>query len=529
MTEHGALLAELIDLLPVGVWIARAPNGEFVFANRVFREIMGTEARDDVVAGEYAAPYGIQNAAGEPYPEQDMPFVRALRAGAIVTVDDIVIARTDGRRVNIRATARPWTDPGSAATYIIITFEDITAEVAARRAQAAGEQRMREGQRLESLGTLATGIAHDFNNVLASISMIATQARVRAPAGADAADFGQIEAAVESAAQLTRALLAFGRARPGRSVPLDFATTVQGVVALARRTFEPNTVVSVEVRGSAIVTGDPGQLEQLCLNLIINAREAMPQGGEIRVVTDMLVLASPPAPLSPGRHVVLTVSDAGPGIPAELRAKIFEPYFTTKTGAERQGTGLGLATVRAVAQGLGGTVEVEDAHPTGTVFRVTLPVSASHAAAATDTQAPPVVPGTGTVLLVEDMDTVRRATRRALELVGYEVLEARDGTEAIEKFAAHGPVIRAVLMDAVLPRMSGGEATAELRRRAPSLPIIVTSGRVERGDVATVLASGATAFLPKPFTTAELSEAIAAALASPADARESGVPPMPAP
>src|SRR4051794_14600096 len=155
------------DELPVGVWVARAPTGEFLYANRRFNDIMGMGARDDVAAGEYAAPYGIYDRAGNPYPEHRMPFVQALAAGTTVVVDDIVIHRTDGAKVNIRAFARPVTGAGGAISHVIIAFIDITREVVAETARAESDRRLGRAQRMEAIGNLAGGIAHDFNNVLA--------------------------------------------------------------------------------------------------------------------------------------------------------------------------------------------------------------------------------------------------------------------------------------------------------------------------------------------------------------------------
>ncbi len=510
MLGVGGIPEDVVDLMAVGVWIARAPSGELVFANQVFREIMGMDARNDVAAGGYAAPYGIHNLAGEPYPEGQLPFARALRERAIVKMEDIVIHRPDDTRVNIRATGRPWFNEAGEVELVVVSFEDITAEIDARHARLLSEERLRQGQRLEALGTLAAGIAHDFNNVLASINMIAAEMRLRDPHASNVADLRQIEAAVDSAAQLTRALLAFGRAGSGRVVRFDLASTIRGVLELARRTFDRNVEVDVDIRSSGILKGDPGQIDQLCLNLIVNARDAMPEGGTMRIEVDALDLASPPIPLTPGRHLVLTVSDTGPGIPPELRHRIFEPYFTTKGGSDRPGTGLGLATVYAVAQGFGGMVELADAEPHGAVFKVTLPLQNLSRPDVPIVRPTDVREGRATVLVVDDEELVRRATRRSLERLGYTVLEARDGMEALETFAAEQARIDVVLLDAVMPRLDGPRAMSHMRRLAPELPIIVTSGRIGPEEERSMIDAGATALLAKPYTVAQLSDAIAA-------------------
>ncbi|NUO50000.1 MAG: response regulator [Polyangiaceae bacterium] len=508
MLEGGGIPKDVIDLMAVGVWIARAPGGELVFANEVFREIMGMGALDDQKAGGYAAPYGIFNLAGEPYPETELPFARAVRQKKIVRVDDLVIHRADRTRVNVRATARPWLDAAGEVELVVISFEDITPEVEARAARGASEERMRQTGRLEALGTLAAGVAHDFNNVLTTIGSIASQMRMRDPQASQVADLLQIEAAVMTAAQLTRALLAFGRVGSGNITRFDFASTVRGVLGLVRRTFEHELDVVIEQRGSAMLEGDRAQIEQMCLNLIVNARDAMPDGGTMRLEVDSVDLESPPIPLCAGRHVVLTVSDTGKGIPRELRHRIFEPYFTTKTGLDRPGTGLGLATVYSVAQAFGGLVELDDAVPHGAIFRVTLPVNTKVRA-----DRPAAVPATkGTILVVDDEALVRQVTRRSLEQMGYAVLEAGDGLEALDVFAAERSKIDLVLLDAVMPRLSGQRAMARLRELAPDLPIVVSSGRLGADDAEGVMIGGATAVLFKPFTASQLAEAIASVL-----------------
>jgi PAS domain-containing protein len=193
VTPDDALLAQVVDHLPLGVWIARAPSGEFVFANRVFREIMGMEARPDVAAGGYAQPYGICTRDGAPYPEARMPFAQALAARATITVDDLAIHRPDGRRVMIHATARPVFDAsGAEITHVVIAFEDVTARVAAQAARAESEEQLREARRLEALGTLAGGVAHDFNNLLATIRVLASLLRTSEPQAARRADLARI-------------------------------------------------------------------------------------------------------------------------------------------------------------------------------------------------------------------------------------------------------------------------------------------------------------------------------------------------
>jgi signal transduction histidine kinase len=501
MGDEQALLANVVDNLPLGVWIARAPGGDFVFANKVFREIMGMDARPDVAAGEYAAPYGICTREGTPYPEELMPFVRALRARTTITVDDIVIHRPDGGKVNIRATARPIfarPDGGGDITHVVIAFADITAELAAETAKRESEERLRASQRLESLGRLAAGVAHDFNNMLASIRLLASYVAHSDPSPVRRADLRRIEDVTESAAQLTRALLAFGRSGGADAVPVDLADLAKALVEVGRHTFDRAVELRFEASaGPAVVLGDPAQLEQVVLNLLVNARDAMlPGGGVLTVRIAVDTLTAPPAPLAPGRYVVLEVADTGPGVPAELRDRIFEPYFTTKIpatgdtapgapGETHPGAGLGLATVYGVAKTHGGAVEVRDAAPHGALFRVVLPVADAVPARRDARHETPAVRGHGTILVVDDEPLVRAAASAGLA---------------------------AVLLDAVMPRLGGRETFLRIRAMAPELPVVLTTGRAGPDEMEDLVALGVDHFLPKPFDLRALSRTLADAM-----------------
>jgi signal transduction histidine kinase len=506
VTSDEQLLASVLDFLPLGVWIARAPGGELVLANRVFREIMGMEARSDVARGGYSEPYGIFTRDGTPYPETRLPFVRALEARETVTVDDIVIHRGDGGRVDIRALARPIFD-GDVITHVVIAFEDITVE---RRV----EEQRRAGERLESIGQLAAGVAHDFNNALASVRVLATLLRVRESDAARVADLRRIEDATDRAAALSRSLLTFGRHGGGSRTRVSVETIAGPVLDLVRRTFDPMVEIRYQGRADgAWIEADPAQIEQLLMNLLVNARDALPEGGcvDVRLGGDAAA-------------VTIEVSDDGPGIPAELRSRIFEPYFTTKQRGELPGTGLGLSTVYGIVKQHGGTIDVTEAEPPNSVrssgaprppggpgarFVVRLPAVAGVEPAADREQ--PVRRGSGRVLIVEDDEQVRRSTRHVLELLGYHVIEAVDGIEAVELFRRAPESIDAVLLDVVMPRQ-GGRVTLPALRAIRDVPVVVTSGITTLDDADAWRDLGAAALLPKPYDLGALSNALADAI-----------------
>ena len=511
MAEDDTLLVNVVDHLPLGVWIARAPSGEFVFANKVFHEIMGMSAISEVAVGEYAQPYGIYDEQGELYPESKMPFVRALQAGETISVDDIVIHRRDGRRVNVRATARPIRNSANDITHIVIAFADITAERAAERATQVLEKRKLDAERLEALGTLASGVAHDFNNILASIQVMASRIRLAGEKEPTQTrdDLRRIERAVETAAQLTRSLLTFGRGSAEPSSRVEVTEVVRGVVDMISRTFDRKIDVAYESSGFAFIRGDSSQIEQIVLNLAVNARDAMPSGGTLSISV------RPHLGIDP--HVRIEVADTGSGVPDTLKPHIFEPYFTTKDEPQQRGSGLGLATVYGVVKARGGAIEVLDALPHGARFVVKLPLesgSREPRELAEDTTKDEVemISGSGLVLLADDEPLVRQAIRHALTLVGYQVIEAKDGVDAISVYRARHTELQTVLIDAVMPKLGGVEASRLLHEISCSVPIVLMSGRIPHEDASALEKCGIRAFLTKPFGVPELSRTLAMAI-----------------
>ncbi|HVV86027.1 MAG TPA: response regulator [Kofleriaceae bacterium] len=514
------LPSAVADELPVGVWVARAPTGEFLYANRRFQEIMGMAARDDVAAGEYAAPYGIHDLDGNPYPEERMPFVQALRAGTTVTVDDIVIHRTDGVRVYIRAFAKPVRDGTGAITHVIIAFIDITREVTAERGRAESERRLHLAQRMEAIGNLAGGVAHDFNNLLAALKLLAASVRHGEEDPDRLSALAGIDELTDRAASLTRSLLGFAGRGTHLSAPVGLNPMVTGLAEIFRRTLVgvADVHTRLEAPGDAVVIGDRAQLEQVVMNLVVNARDAVAASGAhgtITVVTRAVELAEgDAAEVGPGRWMMLEVIDDGPGIPAALRERVFEPYFTTRTQGPIRGTGLGLATVFGVVERHGGRVFVDDAPGgAGALLRVYLP-----AADAARVQAEPaarrrgVVRGTGTVLIVDDEPLVRTGMARALRIAGYQVVEAASGREAIDRFRDAAGAFDAVVLDLVMPGMSGRATYQALRAIRPEVAVLMVSGFDADGDVQAVLDLGVRAFLAKPCSLQDLSAAVAGIL-----------------
>ncbi len=496
------IISTLADDLPVGLWVARAPAGEFVYANRTFGEIMGTVGLADPKAGGYASPYGIFTRDGVPYPEAKMPFVRALEEKRVVVVDDLTIRRPDGARVDVRAFARPVTNAAGAITHVVIAFFDITREVHAQQARAESEHRLARAQRLESIGTLAGGIAHDFNNLIFGIKLIGTELAIGETDARRLRSLALVDDITERAATLTRSLLGFARRGKQRPMPVALDDVIAAMRELLTRALGG---IALEFELGATdrgpIVADRTQLEQVVLNLVLNARDAVKGTGRVRVTTR-----------SAAERVILEVADDGPGVPDGLRERVFEPYFTTKTKGPDHGTGLGLATVLGIVESHGGTIEIgHGLVGRGATFRVALPKTDAIAASAAGAivRGEPAR-GSGTILVVDDDDIVRRAITLAIENLGYDTAAAASGAEAVELFRRNPSAISAVVLDMVMPGMNGRATYLALRDIVPEIPVLLMSGFTLDDEVQTLLELGVRRFVAKPCSVDDLARELAA-------------------
>ena len=362
------------------------------------------------------------------------------------------------------------------------------------RRSAEQHRALQQAQRMEAIGRLAGGVAHDFNNLLTVINVnLSMAARKASPSTGHLLEAAQT--AADHAASVTKKLLTFSRPKPRETVDVDLAQVVERIVGVLRCTIEDSVEIALELeREGVVVAGDPGEIEQVVLNLTLNARDAMPDGGLLSVRVSARADAS-----------VLEVEDTGEGMAPEVVGHIFEPFFTTKEVGK--GTGFGLATVYAVITRLGGTIDVDSTPGVGTLFRVVLPAADRRAAApeipAPETEEVVAHGADARILLVEDRPELSSAVQQILESVGFHVVSAADGAEALERAA--GDSFELIVTDVVMPRMSGPELVRALRKRDPDLPVLYMSGYadrdknpVERGDEQ----------LAKPFTPDDLLEAV---------------------
>jgi two-component system, cell cycle sensor histidine kinase and response regulator CckA len=401
------------------------------------------------------------------------------------------------------------------------SFRDVSDRRRAQEALHRSEERLRQAQKMEAVGRLAGGVAHDFNNVLTAIlgfgELSLAQTDRNDPLRSKLL---QITAAAARGAELTRQLLTFGRQQVMATRPTDLGAVVANMLPMLQRLIgEHIEVTHVSGEGLAHVLADPVQIEQVVLNLAINARDAMPHGGTLVLDTSNVFEAegdARPSTVPAGAHVVLTVSDSGTGMSEEVRKRAFEPFFTTKEVGK--GTGLGLSTVYGIVTQSGGIVEIDSAPDRGTVVRVYLPAIADAAPrphARVESAAPAA--RAETVLVVEDDEAVRHLAREVLRGAGYQVVEARHGAEALELAAARDG-FDLVLTDVVMPQVGGLALAKRLLERRPDTRVLLMSGHIDDAAIRNGVVSEDLPFLQKPFRPATLLETVRRVID---DARES--------
>ena len=378
------------------------------------------------------------------------------------------------------------------------------------------EEQLRQAQKMEAVGQLASGVAHDFNNLLTVISGYSEL--MLSGLGADDPHRGLVQEVYDAgqrAALLTSQLLTFSRKAVVEPRPLDLNAVVATATKLLRRLIGEDIELTTTLTNDVPwVFADPGQIEQVVMNLAVNARDAMPRGGRLTIETKQLDLdaayAAGRPDVTPGRYVLLAVSDTGVGMSDAVRQRVFEPFFTTKEPGK--GTGLGLATVYGIVRQGNGHVAVYSELGLGTSFKVYLPSVGPPPAERPSAPAGRVRSGTETVLLVEDEDMVRAMTRSALALFGYTVLEARGGDDALKLCDSHGGSIDLIITDVVMPGMSGRQVAEAVFPRRPGTKVLYCSGYTDDAVVRHGVLKAEAAFLQKPFTATALGNKVRAIL-----------------
>jgi signal transduction histidine kinase/ActR/RegA family two-component response regulator len=397
-----------------------------------------------------------------------------------------------------------------APGVLVYTVRDLTR-------QRKLEDQLLQAQKMEAVGQLAGGVAHDFNNLLTVIMSYSSMLLADGgPADANRGDIQAISDAAARAAALTRQLLAFSRKQVLQLQAVDVNAVVTDVEKMLRRLIGEDISLSTHLDPHlALINADPGQLEQVILNLAVNARDAMPDGGALTLTTDNADLSDEHGDrhlgAAPGKYIMLAVTDTGTGMTREVQQRLFEPFYTTK-GAGK-GTGLGLATVHGIVKQLGGDVYVYSELGHGTTFKVYFPhLTTTPDPVVTAMEQREAPRGSETILLAEDDDALRSLGARVLGAFGYNVLVARTGGDALRIVAEHVGPIDLVATDVVMPEMSGSQLVEKVLKARPGIRVLFMSGYTDDEVMRRGVIDGATAFLQKPFTPDMLAHKVRAVL-----------------
>ncbi len=493
-SEENARLIRAIEQTSESI-VMTDTEGTIVYVNPAFESISGWTREEALGQNPRILKSG----------RQDDAFYRTMwetLARGEVWTGRLVNRRKDGTIFEESATISPIRDAAGEIINYVAAKRDVTVE-------SALEERLHQAQKMETVGRLAAGVAHDFNNLLGVI--LGYGELVRNGLSADdplREDVAHVLKAAERAAVSTRQLLALGRKQPRQVRILDLNTAISESAKILSRLVGENTELEIRLQPAlGSVQADAGQIEQVLLNLVLNAHDALPEGGRITIETRNEELdadsTSTHVLIPPGSYVLLTVTDTGSGMDAATQAKIFEPFFTTKeTG---KGTGLGLSVVYGIVHQSGGEITVYSEVGVGTTFKVYLPRLDDPALAPRDrTEPSPLAHGAETVLLVDDEAALRELVRKVLESNGYSVLAARDGEEAVRVSKAHAGAIHILVTDVIMPGVNGPRLAEIMAADRPEMKVLYVSGYSEESIVRRDLLGAGRSFLSKPFGLALL-------------------------
>ncbi|MGB9333777.1 MAG: CHASE4 domain-containing protein [Candidatus Acidiferrales bacterium] len=498
LRESETSYRSIIEEAPYGICRCTV-GGSFTLVNRALVRMLACESDSDLLGLNIGTDV-FENL------RDHSNFIEQLQAQGSAEGVETLWKQRGGKSIIVRLGGRAVRDAREQIAY----FEVIAEDVSERRQL---ELQLRQSQKMQAIGQLAGGVAHDFNNLLmvvkGHIELILNTMPSTDPLFPR---LDQVQKAANRASSLTRQLLAFSRLQVLQPQVLDLNGIVSGMIQMLSRIIGEH--IELVFRPGGIlgrVKADAGQLEQILLNLVVNARDAMPNGGQLTIETENIELDDSYAQLhsvvKPGAYVMLAVSDTGCGMDPATQARIFEPFFTTKEPGK--GTGLGLATVYGVVKQSDGYIWVYSEPGQGTTFKIYLPLAADVVEPPkTQAAAPAPVRGSETILLVEDEESVRSLVADFLKTTGHTVLEATEGEEAIRLVAAHSDQIDLLISDVVMPKMSGRELWNNLRRRMPTLKVLFISGYTDDSIVRHGVIDGDVAFLQKPFTMRALASKI---------------------
>jgi two-component system, cell cycle sensor histidine kinase and response regulator CckA len=478
-------------------------DGRITDANHAFIESLGYEL-DELVGKQI-----LELVPTEWHDELAVARQEKASEEQDATIYEHELVARDGHCIRVEVASRLIKADGVA-----IGVEAICRDVSERKLL---EERLRQSQRLEAVGQLAGGVAHDFNNLLTVISGYTEALRSR-DGNADGAELAQIAAAADRAAGLTRQLLAFSRRQVLQPKVIDLNDIVSGLSSMLTRLIGEHVELVTSLASLEPVLADPGQIEQVLMNLVINARDAMPDGGKLTIETTTTTLdesyCDAHRDASPGPHTVLAVTDTGAGMDGDTLKRVFEPFFTTK--APGSGTGLGLATVHGIVKQSGGNIWVYSEPEHGTTFKIYLPSVNAELTSEREIERDPSPRGRETILVVEDQDAVRNVVTLMLESSGYIVHAAAYPADAVRLIEQAEAQIDLLLTDLVMPGIGGRELAALIREHQPDIRVLFMSGYPDHATTRNGTREKGSPYLEKPFSESQLTQAVRAAFGEPA-------------
>jgi PAS domain S-box-containing protein len=508
--EGRDVLQAVMEYIPEGITIADAPDVRIRLVSRFGLELLD-RSWDEVhglTAEEQAALFFMSRPdADTPAAAGDLPLTRAVKEGVVVQGEDWVLRRANGSSVPLLCDAGPIRDKDGVITGGIMAWREISSH---KRMQ----EQLAQAQRLQAVGKLTGGVAHEVNNMMTVVigfgdlvlKALGDTHHLRN-------DVAQMVRAARRAAGVTQQLLAFSRQQVLRPAVIGVEPLIEGAAPLLRQLLGAGKTLELRLSSKRLdVFADPGQLEQVLINLVANARDAIEAGGRVTIQTAERVLdenyarSHPSVTVVTGRYAAIMVTDSGIGMNQATLARVFEPFYTTK--GVGKGTGLGLATVYGIIKQSEGYIWLYSEPGIGTTVTVYLPLTAPRPSAPQPVAEGGARGGHETVLVVEDEPMVRQMAKRSLEELGYKVLEAASGTEAIEIVERNGPAVDLVLSDVVMPGMSAKALSDALARSHPTVPILFTSGYPGTDVVHQGLLSPDAPFIQKPFTSEDLARTL---------------------
>jgi signal transduction histidine kinase/CheY-like chemotaxis protein len=508
LIEQNRIMTVLLNNLRVGVFMVEAPSGKPLLANRAAKDLLGRGIVKGSFKDNLAEVYDAYKlGTDEHYPADQMPIFRGLQGRSHV-VDDLVVVHPDGKRILLEIFGSPIRDQQGNVIASLVSFSDITERKRAEEEKEKMQAQFQQAQKMEAIGKLSGGIAHNFNNILMGIQGLTSLMMIdKEPDHPDYNHLKGIETSIKRAVRLTRDLLGFARGGKYEATSTNLNELIRNENLLFGQMKKEIQLYASYEEALWPVEVDRGQIQQVLLNLYLNAWQAMPTGGDLYVQTANTIVDESEIQsftIPSGKYTKISVTDTGIGMDEATRQQIFEPFFSKR--ASGQGFGLGLASVYGIVKTHGGFIKVFSEKGKGSTFNIYLPAAENELVdERPEFDRRKIQYGQGTILLVDDEDIVINVGQQMLESIGYKVLIASSGAEAVDVYRKRTDEIDLVILDMIMPVMGGAQTYERLRDINSTVNVLLSSGYSIDGQAKEILDHGCNAFIQKPFSLLDLS------------------------